>query len=272
MGKKIKIKRVRKEALNLGVVLFLLAGLLVVLFVWRNALVKVAVEKGVEAVTGLRVTMGTFNLGLYKSVVKATDLKIYNPEGFPEEVMMDIPEVFVNYDLPEILKKKVHFYEMRINIKEFVVVRNEKKELNLRSLKSIRRTKSEESGEPRGLAALKIDQLDLQIGRVIYKDHSARGGAAVKEFTVNTREGYRDISNTRSLISLIVFKALAKTTVSTLTNFDLAVLKGAISEVLKTAVTLPITTLAGETIQVLKGTSRVITNTLRSPFPAKQAP
>ena len=272
MGKKIKIKRVRKEAMNLSVVLCLLVGLLVLLFVWRNAIVKVAVEKGVEAVTGLRVTTGTFNLGLYKSVVKITDLKIYNPDGFPKEVMMDIPEVSVSYNLPDILKKKVHFYEMKIHLKELVVVRNQNKELNLHSLKSIKRTKTEESTEPRGLAALKIDQLDLQIGQVVYKDFSAKGGASVREFSVYQREQYKDISNTKSLISLIVFKALAKTTVATLTNFDLAALRGAISDTLKTAVTLPITSIAGETIQVIKGTTQAITNTLKSPFPAKQAP
>lgn len=269
MGKKIKIKRVRKEAMNLSLVFFLLVGLLVLLFVWRNAIVKVVVEKGVEAATGLRVTMGTFNLGLYKSVVKATDLKIYNPEGFSDDVMMEIPEVFVSYNLPDIMKKKVHFYEMRIHLKNLLVIRNEKRELNLHSLKSIRRAKNEESGEPRGLAALKIDQLDLQIGQVVYKDFSGRGSASVKEFQVNIRERYQDISNTKALISLIIFKALAKTTVSSLANFDLAILKGAIAGVLNTAVAVPITNFAGETIQALKGTSRVITDTLKSPLPAK---
>ena len=268
MGKKVK-KTFDTELMRLLSIFGVLLTLLILLFLGRNIIIKTAVEKAVEVITGLHLKMGSFNLGLYKSVVRITDLKIYNPPGYQDPVMLEVPEIFVNYNLPDIFKKKIHIQQMKINLKEFVVVRNDKKELNLQHIKTIKRQEEPEAQETKSFYEFAIDQLNLKIGKVIYKDYSVRGGVSVKEFPLQLNEQYRDISNPRALVSLIVFKALAKTTIASLTNFDLNSLKSSIPEVLKSAVSTSFSNLTSETIGVIQGTTRTITDTLKIPLQVK---
>ena len=87
-----------------------------------------------------------------------------------------MPEIYVDYDLPAIVKGKVHLTEVRINLKEFMVVKNEKGELNLDSLNVVqeqqprkKRAKEPEPKEEGKEPDLQIDVLELKIGKVIYK-------------------------------------------------------------------------------------------------------
>ena len=62
--------------------------ILVVLFLARNIILKAAIEGGVGIVTGLQLNMQTFNLDLADTSLQIDDLKIYNPKGFEELVLL----------------------------------------------------------------------------------------------------------------------------------------------------------------------------------------
>ena len=91
------------------VVIAVLVGVLVV----KDAVIKTAVEKGAEMVTGLRLTMSGFSAGILRSVVNIRGLKLYNPKGFTDPVMVSMPEIYVAYDLPAILGGTIHLKEAR---------------------------------------------------------------------------------------------------------------------------------------------------------------
>jgi len=162
-------------------------------------------------------------------------LVLFNPAGFKDQTMLDMPEVYVHYNLPAIIKGKIHLIEARIYLREFVVVKNENGILNLDSLKVVQAQK-EGRGPAEGKAAkapeIQIDNLNLKIGKVIYKDYSSGGQPSVKEFNVNINESYKDINNPYALVSLIVVKAMMNTTIAGLTNFDLQGLSGTVSDTL----------------------------------------
>ncbi len=222
------MKKPLKIVTTILVVLFLLS-------VSKDLIIKTSVEKGAELVTGLKLSMGSFKVGILRTLVGIKNLRLYNPKGYPEKIMLDMPEIYVDYDLGAITKGTIHLEEMRINLKEFVVVKNEKGELNLDALKVVQAEKEGKEPAPKAggkAPEIQIDVLELTIGKVLYKDYSRGGAPSVKEFDLNLNERYENIDNPYSLVSLIVVKALMNTSIASLTNFDLGGLQGSVSETL----------------------------------------
>lgn len=214
------------------VVVLLIAG------VAKDLLIKVSVEKGVELVTGLKLKIGALKVGVFKPVVDIKNLRLLNPSNFPDRTMVDMPEIYVNYDLPAIMGGKIHLPEVRIALKEFVVVKNANGELNLDSLRNVQAQKkgaAPSEGAAGKAPEIQIDSLKLSIGKVIYKDYSKPGSPSVKEFNVNINESYTNVDNPYSLASLIVVKALMNTSIASLANFDLKGLQGSVGDVLGSA-------------------------------------
>jgi uncharacterized protein involved in outer membrane biogenesis len=229
--KKFKINK-------LVIVIVVILAAVITLSFSKNIIAKISIEKGVGMVTGLRLDMRSLNVGIIRTLIGIKDLKLFNPEEFEDRIMVDMPEIYVDYDLGAIFKGKVHLEEVRLNLKKFVVVKNEKGELNLDSLKVVQAEKEEKipSEEKKAKApALRIDVLDLKIDKVIYKDYSKGTPPSVKEFNVNINERYENITNPYALASLIMVKALMNTTIASLADFDLGPLQSEISGTLKEA-------------------------------------
>jgi hypothetical protein len=156
--------------------------------------------------------------------------------------MVDLPEIYVDYNLGAIMGGKAHLEEVRLNLKEFIVVKNEAGELNLDSLRVVKETEGEEAEkddskkEKTEMPDIQIDLLELKIDKVIYKDYSKGGSPKVREFNVNIDERYENITDPQSFVRLIIVKALKNTTIASLANFNIGKLqKGLTDTVRKTA-------------------------------------
>jgi hypothetical protein len=189
-----------------------LVVLLGALVLARNAIIKSSLSAGIQNITGMSLDIGSLDVGLFNSSVSVKALKLYNPSDFPEKLMVDLPELFVRYDLPAIIKGNVHLPELKIDLKELVVVKTAKGVTNIDSLKPLQ-PKGE--GKPPKIA---IDLLDLAVGKVVYKDYSFGGQPKVMEFNINIHERHEHITDPNVLVSLIITKALRNTTISGLTN------------------------------------------------------
>ncbi|MFC1644381.1 AsmA family protein [Candidatus Omnitrophota bacterium] len=205
-------------------VLVILVLVVVGLFAFKDSLVQFVVEKSVQSATGLKLNVKGFHVGLLKTVINIKELRLYNPKGFHDKVMLDMPEIYVDYDLPAFFKGQIHLPEVRIDLKEFIVEKNAKGELNLDSLAVTKEAPEEaEPAKPekeKKQMQLQIDSLQLKVGRVLYKDYSQGGEPTVQEFAVNIDETYENITDLKSVVSIIVVKSLAKTTISKLANFE----------------------------------------------------
>jgi hypothetical protein len=222
-------------------------AILIALFIGKNMIIKTSVTTGVKAMTGLKLSIRSMNVGVFKSLIGINGLQLHNPQGFEDELMIDFPEIYVDYNLGAFMKGKTHLEEVRLHLKEFIVVKNEAGELNLNSLKVVKAAEDEKGGEEetkKGDGAkektkmpdIQIDLLALKIDRVIYKDYSKGGSPKVKEYNVNIDERYVDITDPQSLGRLIIVKALKNTTIARLANFDIGTLqKGLAETVRKTA-------------------------------------
>ena len=208
---------------------------LLVVSMAKDLIIKISVEKGVEIVTGLKLDIRGLNVGIFRTAVSIQGLRVFNPPQFKDRVMVDMPEVYVNYDLPAMFGGTVHLRDIRINLKEFVVVKNKDGKLNLNSLKVVKAKKEgAKPAEAQGgkVPNIRIDNLELKIGKVLYKDYSSGGAPSVKEFDLNLNERYTNIDNPYALVSIIVVKALMNTTIAGLANFDLNSLQGPVMDTL----------------------------------------
>ncbi len=218
------------------VVVIIIALMVTVSFV-KDMVLKTAVEKGTEMITGLGLTTSGFNAGILRSVVSIKGLKLHNPKGFTDPVMVDMPEIYVDYDLPAILGGIIHLREARINLAEFIVVKNRDGRLNLDSLKAITAQKEGKVTQNNVSKPMKmrIDLLKLKIGKAVYKDYSAGGAPSVREFNIGIDDTYKNIDNPNTLVSLIVVKALSGTAIASLANFDVGSLSSSVSDSLASA-------------------------------------
>jgi len=214
-------------------------AVLIVLFFGKNMIIKTSVTTGVKAMTGLKLSIGSMNVGVFKSLMGINELKLHNPEGFEDDLMIDLPEIYVDYDLGAFIGGKAHLEEVRLNLKEFLVVKNANGELNLDSLRVVKETEGKEVEKGDGkkekteMPELQIDLLEMKIGKVIYKDYSKGTPPNEKVFNVNIDERYENITDPQSFVRLIIFKALKNTTIASLTNFDLGKLQSGISGTVK---------------------------------------
>jgi len=239
VGKIFLTYKERRPAMKkLGVILAVIVLVICILVLTKGIIAKSAVSAGVKAMTGLKLSMKSMNVGILKTMVGIKDLKLYNPPGFTDKLMVNMPEIYVDYDLGAFLKKKIHLNEVRINLDKLTVVKNEKGELNLDALTAVQKGKEKrpEAKKEKGPAPeFAIDVLQLHIGKVIYKDYSRGGEPKVREYPIEIHERFENITDPQALANVILVKALMNTTIGRLANFDLGPLKDGVSETLRGA-------------------------------------
>ncbi len=202
-------------------IIFLTVVCVVLLFVYRENLLKFAVKQVAVKITGLSVDVAKLKVGIFRPVLDMGGFKIYNPSGFPDKLMMDMPELYVHYTPSEILKGNIDLKEVRLSLEEFDVVKTKEGATNIARLKALAPPKGEGKAK---MPPLKIGLLKLKVGRVVYKDYSVTP-PSIKTYSVNIDKEYRDITDPAQLVKLIVFESLSKTSIQGLADVDLQSMK-----------------------------------------------
>jgi hypothetical protein len=150
----------------LGVVAFLLL-LVIGAIVFKNPLLKTVARWNIKSSTGLDSSIGHFDLDLTGSRLRITGFRIYNNPAFGSSLLVDIPELYLQFDPQEASQGKLRFKEIRFNLAEANVVRNKNGITNLDALKEM-----VEKGTARtnGLEFGGIDKLVLNLGQVNFTD------------------------------------------------------------------------------------------------------
>ncbi len=220
----------------LFVICILVVVLIGVLFVFRNQVVKFVVSTGVKKVTGLKLDITDLNLGIPETVIGINGMQIYNPKGYEDRLMVDMPEIYVDYDLSAILKNDIHLKEVRIDLREMIIVKNRDGELNIDSLKIVKSAEQdqvavekEKPKEEKKKTNFRVDHLKLKIGRVVYKDYSSGPKPSIKEYDLNIDDSYDNITDPQALARLILVRALINTNIA---NFKIKNLQGLTADTL----------------------------------------
>jgi hypothetical protein len=219
-----------------NIILAVVIGL-VLLVVFRGPILKAAVGTVAARVTGLGVKVDKIDVGIFRPVLEIGVLKVYNPAGFPEELMLDLPQLYVRYDLPQVFQGKIHLNELRLNLEQLSVVKNKEGQTNVGQLAALGKKEEKPAGKPGepsqkpGKApSLSIDLLRLDIGRVVYKDFTS-DPPSTREFNVNVHKEFRNITDPAQLVQVIVFEALARTNLKGLAGVDMSALSGSVQSI-----------------------------------------
>lgn len=210
--------------------LFLIIFLLVILVLARNYVVKIGAEQFVKKQTGLPLKMEGINIGLVDTKVDIDDLKLYNPPNFEEKLMVNIPDVYVDYNLPEIIKGNVHLNEIRFHLNEVIIVKNKAGQTNIDTLKALQQPKADgeapksEESKPTSKKKGKeyIQQASLRVDRFTYKDYSGDGEPKIITKDIGFNKTYKEIDSFNKLVALIVVDATLSAGLSDLVNITSA--------------------------------------------------
>lgn len=197
------------------IVAFLLVFIfgLTVIILNRNILARFIIVKGIKKTCGLGVNIEKLNIGLPN--VSISGLKIYNPPGFKERLLADIPEVYMDFDLPAFFKNKVHLGKLKLEIKELAIILNEQGKLNVNSLALL--VPKPGKGKP---PEVKIDELAVKIGKVSYKGYFPVAGAKSKDFDPNIDETFHNVTNPSKVSAEILQRILSRIGIENFSNFE----------------------------------------------------
>jgi hypothetical protein len=206
-------------------VLIWIGIILLVLLIGRNFFIKLGVQAGVKNVLGLKITIDKLNVGLFQSVVRIEGLTIYNPEGFKEETLAEAPLIYIDYELSSILKGEMHCTKIEVDIKEIIIIKNNKGEINLNSLKAIESdsddTSTETDQEKKEEIEIKIEKLVLTLDHVRFVDYSRRRKPKERKIRVGIdHEEFENLNSVEEIVRVIILKTLIS---SGLNNIGVAV-------------------------------------------------
>lgn len=185
----------------------------------KDLIIKGAIESIVSIATGLRIDIGELKTSIVNSSIDIRDMTVLNPPRFEDKIMLYIPEIYIDYDLSALLKKEIHLKDVRIDLKQFTVIKDKRGETNLDHIKNLKKKGGKTAKGGTGERPLQIDNLKLKIGKVIYKDYSLGEKPVITEYNINLDSRYRNVQNASEIMGIIVARALINTTIGTLSDF-----------------------------------------------------
>lgn len=247
--------------------LFLIFSLVIsfIAFKVKNAILKTALINYTNSLTNLKLDIDDVKLAIAKHTIDIKNLELYNPDGFEEAAMADIPSIYIDYSLLAAMGKRVHFYVLKIDLRELLIIRNQKGSLNFMSIKPLK----EPSGikeKNAGPLKFKVDKLYLSVGKVVYKDYYNQEIPMVKVYNINLGDQlFENVNDPKALVSAVIHRSLAQTDIYQLINFNVNLLKENIKDVIDKGGTL-LKDFSSTASDVVKDTAKDIKDTIKTIF------
>ena len=206
----------KKLLIVLGVVVVLLIGITI----YKDLIIKEIITHTATSVTGTPVSIDGFSLNLFNSSAHIRGFKMYNPGGFPAGILVNCPKINVIVDRAALFNHQLHFTMVEVEIKELVLTKNKDGKLNVDSLKIVHPPKS---AKP---VALKIDLLNLSIGKIVYKDYTVGPQAVVRVFDVNRQQSYKSVPSAQQLALLVLSEPMKAAAIKDAEIYGVAIVAG----------------------------------------------
>ncbi len=208
----------------------ILAVLLVLGFL-KDQLIKTAVTTVFSRMTGAPLKIDHLSLGIFSQSIKIEGLRLYNPPGFPSEVMLDAPLIFAQMEVPALLKNQIHLFSLDIKLKEMVIIENKEGKLNVDSLKVVESQKKEGTPGPekpsKARPSFLIDVARFDLGRVVHKRYKSGEQYTTEAFDLNVKNKvYKNITSPEQLVLLILVEHLKRTAIKNAAIYGAANLVG----------------------------------------------
>ena len=157
----------------------------------RQLIARKVVETVFAQTTGFPVEIGSVQVSLWHSRFAANDIALFNPPTFGGGLFADIPQLYVEYQFGSLLTGggPPHLARADLYIRQLVIVTDSDGHSNIQELR----------GAP---SPFLIDTLNLRIGSITTRDHSASPG---KERTrdLNMAVTFRNVTEQTDINRLI---------------------------------------------------------------------
>lgn len=192
----------------------------------KDKIIKTIVTVAIEKTVGAKTTIGGFSLSLITHTAEIKNLKIYNPPDFPKGLLLNLAYAKVDLDVSALSKNELHLRELTVELRELGLVKNKEGVLNIDALKVSKERKPEEISAEKKEMAMRIDILNLDIGKIVSKDYSVSGEPLVKVYDINIKKTYKNITNPRQLALLILTEPMKSAGIKGAKIYGLAALTG----------------------------------------------
>ncbi|MDO8663082.1 MAG: hypothetical protein Q7K98_07715 [Candidatus Omnitrophota bacterium] len=192
----------------------------------RDFLIKSLIGTVATSVTGAPTSVGGLSLSIMRQSVRISNFKIYNPKGFPKDILVNIPRMRVACDLGALITGKIHLKQLDLEIKEIGMVKNKEGKFNVDSLKIAAEKSGGKEKKPAKKLAMQIDALSLGMGRVVERDYSGQGQPVVKVYDINLKKSYKNITSAQQLAALIISEPLKAAGIQGLKVYGVSMLAG----------------------------------------------
>jgi len=202
-------------------VLGIILSVLLVLGIIKNGLLKQIITITASSVTGTKVKIEKFSFGVFKHSIRIRGFKMYHPKGFEKGVMVDVPEISVDYKFLPLLKGRIEVPLVVFDLKELVIVKDKNGNLNVDALKVAQgeegdlekkdgATKKKKKKKKKSKkAAMQIDEVILNLGQVVVKDYTVGEKPSVVAHEIGIKDKvYKNISSAQELAALIMVQAM----------------------------------------------------------------
>jgi len=201
-------------------IIILVIGIIYCAFYFtKDYLISSFVNKTVSKFLGVPVEISGYSWDIMNSTLRIKDCKIYNPEGFPKGLLVDIQDINCEYDLTFLLKKELHLMIFELSLKELVVIKDKEGKFNIDALGFVQKDQAEQK-------PMHIDVLKFDVGKVIYKDYSLGDKPLIQVRHVNLKNTYKNINSAEQLSLLIFSDALKSMAIKGLKLYGLSVIAG----------------------------------------------
>lgn len=212
--------------LVLSAVLFLILA--------RDKLIESFLEVRVTFLTGVKLNIGSLKTDFLRARIKIQDLHLYNPNGYEERLMADIPEIYIDVDLSKLLRGEIYFEELRFYLKELNIVRNEERLVNVDKLIPFKKEPAsgehQEKGLERKISKIGVKTLYLKADKVSYADYSKTKEPLVQEFNVKLELKYNNIGDLDNLIRILASNIFKETIAENLVNMPIKKIENTVKE------------------------------------------
>lgn len=199
---------------------------LFILAITKDQIIKTIVATAIEKTVGAKTSIGSFSLSLLTHTVEIKDFKMYNPPGFAKGLLLDLVYVKVNLDVQAFFKKELHLRELTVKLRELVLVKNKEGELNVDALKVSKGKEQTAAAGKKEQMPMRIDILNLNIGKIVSKDYTASGEPLIKVYDINIQKTYKNITNPHQLAMLILTEPMKSAGIKGAKIYGLAALTG----------------------------------------------
>ena len=209
------MKKFLRRLITVAAVLLVLALIAVLC---RDPFLKLAAQQAIHKSTGMKVEIAKFKTGLRHPAVAMQGFKIYNYSEFGGSVLIDVPDLLVEFDQKLAAQGKLRFKQLRLHLAELNVIRDaagrwnlEKIEREMTERNAARTNRSEPKLEFAG-----IDELHLTIGRVTFRD--LQKPSKSKDILVDIRDervtGLKTEEDLQDWIGGFIFKVILQEAIS----------------------------------------------------------